>query len=174
MSNLFFLTGHMCYMQKIDDSESESEEDGIHSDDENSTDDDEPDNSKSISISKEEIVQKYVFFDFETMQDREKSENQYGKIFEHVPNVCIAHIVCEDCCDEDLTECFRCGVRIKTFIGKQCLNDFCQFLFGKDMKNVIAVAHNAKGFDGQFILQFLMENEIVPKIISKGKILTFC
>jgi len=38
------------------------------------------------------------------------------------------------------------------------------------MKNTIAIAHNAKGFDSHFIMQYLLETGIrEPKVIARGK-----
>lgn len=39
----------------------------------------------------------------------------------------------------------------------------------KENKNAVAIAHNAKGYDGQFILQYYQRQGIKPKqIIARG------
>ena len=38
------------------------------------------------------------------------------------------------------------------------------------MKNVIAIAHNAQGFDSQFIIKFLCSQGIKPQVIMRGNL----
>lgn len=152
--------GHQCFMQPIkdisclDETFSDVEDTNVE--------------GKATSTDKEEKVYKFIFFDFETTQDKVQSVLKLGPILEHVPNVCIVHIVCDDCRHRELGHCGRCGENRQHFIGPNCLEQFCEFLFDDKMKNVIAIAHNAKGFDGQFILQYLFKQGIAPKVIFSG------
>ena len=54
------------------------------------------------------------------------------------------------------------------FEGYRALDEFCQFLFDKKHEGYIAVAHNMKGFDGQFVLQWLLQQGQTPDVILNG------
>jgi len=119
---------------------------------------------------KQEIVQRFVFFDFETTQEKVIKETAIGEHFEHIPNVCVVRVVCDDCRNRDFdAQCGRCGEHKRTFTGDNCVNDFCQFLFCKNMRNTTAIAHNARGFDSHFILQYLYKQGIAPTVITNGE-----
>jgi len=82
-----------------------------------------------------DIVQRFVFFDLETTQEKVIKETELGPELEHVPNVAVAMITCDDCRKRDFDfPCSRCGEHKKIFTGETCLNDFCRFLFNKNMK----------------------------------------
>ncbi|KAJ8048352.1 hypothetical protein HOLleu_00630 [Holothuria leucospilota] len=99
----------------------------------------------------------YVFYGFETIQETGT----------HVPNLCVAQLVCEDCIDEPFeSSCDFCKEKQVIFKGTNTLNesgDWC-------MKQRIAtfIAHNFKGFDRYFILEYLYKLEYIPKIIKQG------
>jgi hypothetical protein len=49
------------------------------------------------------------------------------------------------------------------------LDSFCEWIFSKLNKDTIAIAHNSKAYDGQFILEYCHRQGIKPKqIISRG------
>lgn len=54
------------------------------------------------------------------------------------------------------------------FKGYDALDKFCSFLFAKKHKGYTILAHNLKGFDGQFILRWLLEKGHDPKVIPQG------
>lgn len=54
------------------------------------------------------------------------------------------------------------------FKGYKACEEFCSFLFTPRHKNYTAIAHNLKGFDGQFILSWLLKQGVKPKIIPNG------
>jgi len=120
---------------------------------------------------KEEIVQRFLFFDFETTQEKVVKETKFGPELEHIPNVCVAMTTCDDCRHRDFeSTCGRCGKHEYVFSGENCRDDFCKWLFSRKMKNTTAIAHNARGFDAQFILQYLYKEGIKPnKILTNGK-----
>lgn len=78
--------------------------------------------------------------------------------------------VCEKCCDQSFNDpCSNCKEKHKTFSGVICVDQFCQWLFSKQNKGAIAIAHNAKGYDGQFILQYCHKVGLKPQhIIQRG------
>src|SRR5437867_4626276 len=144
---------------------------GVESEkDDNDDDNDASSKATEVKDGKEKVPPMFVFFDFETMQDKICSKTtELGEIFTHEPNLCVAHIVCDMCKNkEKLGECARCGENHQIFRGPSCLDDFCNFLFGLGYKNVIAIAHNAKGFDSQFLMQYLFRQGIKPEIINRG------
>ena len=106
----------------------------------------------------------FVFYDFECRQDKG----------EHSPNYCIAHRACDLCIHKDLAfQCPTCsahpGGREICFEGENTLSDFCTWLFSKEHKGVTAIAHNFKGYDGQFILRHLVKTGTKqPEVIMNG------
>jgi len=126
---------------------------------------------RSIPLDKEEIVNRFVFFDFETTQTDCIADSKLGPVFEHRPNLCVVRVICDDCRNRDFEGvCGRCGIPEHVFEGENCVNDFCRFLFNKHMRNTIAIAHNAKGFDSHFIMQYLSENGIPLEVIARGNV----
>ncbi|KAJ8019010.1 putative DNA polymerase [Holothuria leucospilota] len=111
-----------------------------------------------------EVPHKYIFFDFETIQESGV----------HVPNLCVVQMVCDTCIlDPFESECLVCKEKQVIFRGPNTKRDFCEWLLAPDRHNATCVAHNLKGFDGYFILQHLYDNGVVPKIITNGaKVMT--
>ena len=164
----------MCYIQilKGEDS-SEIEDTNEGSEDDSSCS--ENNQSKSIAIKKpnSSIKYRYIFFDFETMQDDIHKEEENFLEYRHTPNLCVAHVLCEDCKTIDINDnpdyiCKLYGNRNKVFKGESCVNEFCSYLYSPKMKNIIAIAHNAQAFDSQFIIKFLCSQGIRPQVIMKG------
>lgn len=91
---------------------------------------------------------KYLFFDFECMQDTGI----------HVPNLVVAQ-------DENGQE--------SVFSGPDARDKFCDWLFSEDLRGTVCIAHNLKGYDAYFILQYLYENKVKPDLIMNGaKVMT--
>jgi len=114
----------------------------------------------------------FIFFDFETQQDQQIGENQHGPTFKHVPNFCVAYRLCDDCKDKKLGHCNNCGQNRHVFKGANCLDQFGYWLFSTDNRGATALAHNARGFDSQFLLEYLhKQGTVKPKVVTRGK---FC
>ena len=89
-----------------------------------------------------------MFFDYECRQESGV----------HEPNLCIVH---NEMGDEWV------------FSGEDMNSDFCKWLFVKEHKNHIFVAHNFQGYDGYFIQNFLNKNGVKYEVIMTGaKIVT--
>lgn len=86
---------------------------------------------------------KILYFDFETDQSSD----------EHIVNFAVAQYY-------DGSE--------QIFEGYTALDTFCRFLFSEKNKGYTAIAHNMKGFDGQFILQWLLGQGQTPDVIPNG------
>ena len=84
-----------------------------------------------------------LFFDFEATQE-------HGI---HQPNLCVVH-------DEEK--------EVALFQGKDTVKDFCEWLFTKQHKGCVVVAHNFQGYDGYFIDDYLVQNAIKYDIIYRG------
>lgn len=84
-----------------------------------------------------------LFFDFETDQ----STN------EHIINFAMAM--------------YKNGEEV-IFKGYDACEKFCKFLFTDKHKGYTAIAHNMRGFDGQFILAYLLKQGLKPQIIPNG------
>jgi len=133
--------GHVCYMKPID---------------------------PAAKIKRKPV---FIFYDIETRQDEQMGDNKYGKIYRHVPTCCIAHKVCETCRNDNDTnnDCAKCGKRRFVFTGDNTLVDFCHWLFSPENRGATAMAHNAKGFDSQFLVQYLQEyGTTAPSVVTKG------
>ncbi|CAD6239806.1 GSCOCG00012572001-RA-CDS [Cotesia congregata] len=112
---------------------------------------------------------KFVYYDFETRQDDKFHGSEKMNI--HVPNLCVAQQVCNVCCDIDDLElsttrpwCNNCGVCETIFHGEDCVEKFVDYVLEiskpKTCKKVVCIAHNAKGFDAQFILTELFNRQL--------------
>ena len=116
----------------------------------------------------------------------------------NAPNLVVATTVCEMCIDDitflkeskgehcgtrcnhcnkfDMKEnCYKrtpcpdtCGFREIVFSGENTAHDFGKWLFSQNHKYFTAIAHNAKGYDNYFILEYLIDNSIRPEIIYNG------
>lgn len=105
---------------------------------------------------------KYIDFDFETTTD----DNG-----EHIPNFVVAFKSCETCGDVPTLEkqtCDQCGSRVAKFMGLNTKTQFCKWLFHKRHKNYTLRSHNGSGFDNSFLLQYLIQESIIPQIIYNG------
>ena len=97
--------------------------------------------------------------------------NVHGSVFKHIPNlICVALRVCEDCYLNTEDVCKQCGVREHVFRGDDTIDKFCEWLFGvdEDHKVVIAIAHNARSYDTQFIFvsRYLQPQRIEERVLS--------
>ena len=90
-----------------------------------------------------EVDQKYLFFDFECIQETGI----------HVPNLIIVH-------DDEGNEVM--------FKGPNTRDEFCDWLFTEENEGAICIAHNLKAYDGYFILQYLYDQTILPELILNG------
>ena len=140
-----------------------------------------------------DISQKYIFFDFESTQQVEDDGITY-----HTPNYVCVQKVCGSCIDSEVTadsKCPYCGLRCPacnkrskehpdqyefepcqgkcghnqfTFSGETTQDQFCQWLVSPENKGYTVLAHNLKGYDGYFILDYLFQNGMSPAVIYKG------
>ncbi len=98
-------------------------------------------------------------------------------MYGHDANLCVAVKTCNSCKEnvttamagrQDLGSCEFCGQNEQNFKGADCREKFCKWLFSEANRGSTALAHNSKGYDSQFILQYLIKETLVPKVISKG------
>jgi hypothetical protein len=85
-------------------------------------------------------TEKYLFFDYEAMQETGK----------HIANLVISH---------DFSG------NVNSFKTNE---DFCKWLISRDHKGYTAIAHYSKGYDSYFILKYCVENGIKPFCIYNG------
>ncbi|XP_018368310.1 PREDICTED: probable DNA polymerase [Trachymyrmex cornetzi] len=103
-----------------------------------------------------------------------RDSTRLTKVKIHVPTLCVADQICETCAEIDdmSVRCRWCGVR--EFIFRD--NPVKQFVelvtrTTKCFKKIICIAHNAKAFDAQFILKYLVEESEIteePRVILNG------
>ena len=61
------------------------------------------------------------------------------------------------------------GLREFIFEGIDTLPQFCNWILGDENKGVICIAHNFGGYDGQFILHYILEyGTVKPEVIMNG------
>ena len=110
----------------------------------------------------------------------------------HRPNYVVAQSVCKYCIDSEVTaesKCYHCGPRCEEctkpkdgedaegpcpdtcgfrqviFEGDDTTQKFCQWLFSEEHKHFKVIAHNCKGYDGYFLLEYLIDNSMRPNMI---------
>ncbi|XP_061196432.1 uncharacterized protein LOC133204707 [Saccostrea echinata] len=119
-----------------------------------------------------ETLQFYIYFDFECTQETGI----------HVPNLCVAHRVCQHCghlpIEDPCPHCRHMGPRQHVFRGPETLRQFMDWLLQPTTGNknsallhdeAIIIAHNFKGYDGQFILNYLVHTACLkPTVIMNG------
>ncbi|XP_067205336.1 uncharacterized protein [Linepithema humile] len=129
------------------------------------------DQNEDEHVSKTENRSAFVFYDFETRQDETLRGTANVKI--HVPTLCVAQQICESYAEiEDMSvRCRWCGIREFTF-RHDPVKEFVNFATRPTtyLKKIICIAHNAKSFDAQFILRYLVESGIStePRVILSG------
>jgi len=123
-------------------------------------------------LSKEEKFDKsFIFYDFEACQESELPPDKNGRVFLHEPICCVVQKVCDKCAANwtPTSKCDACKDHQLIFEGDNCLADFCKWLFGSpENYNCIAIGHNMKGYDGQFILAYLESQAVVPDVTMRG------
>ena len=90
--------------------------------------------------------EKLIFFDFETEQSTGEHKVNYA-VAQYTDGTTFKF---EN--DNSSDACFK----------------FCSFLVSDRHRNHTAIAHNMKGFDGQFILGWLLQQGVTPDIIPNG------
>ncbi|XP_070171144.1 uncharacterized protein, partial [Polyergus mexicanus] len=126
--------------------------------------------AEEVNESKKNLVA-FIFYDFETRQDETLEGTMNVK--KHVPTLCVAQQICEACAQENdmSVRCRWCGIREFIF-RHDPVKQFVEFATRrtKRFNQIICIAHNAKAFDAQFILQYIVENRnyLEPKIILSG------
>ena len=127
---------------------------------------------------------KYVFFDFEAIQETGT----------HEPNMVVAHTCCSACidlplhmdskcqvCGQRCTDCNQtsegeyarmpcdgCALRGVVFRGERTEEEFGRWLFQDVHKGFTAIAHNMAGYDGYFLLDYLVRNGVKHSVIFTG------
>ena len=133
---------------------------------------------KRVKPLEDDVSPTFIFFDLEAQQSKEYKEVGTGPMFLHEPNLCIAYKFCDLCKEAVLDRqvfdsCEVCGPNRHTFDGPDTMAKFGEWLYKKNKggkKNpVIAIAHNARGYDAQFLINYLAERGYRPNIVPKGR-----
>lgn len=113
---------------------------------------------KYVSVSNHNCYQRHekekkanrvmIFFDFETVQESG----------EHIPNLVVARRY--DMSKGSYREIIFRGDDVRTLFGS--------WLFSAENKGAVVMAHNMKGFDGVFLLNYLVKNNVVHEVIYNG------
>ncbi|XP_046428514.1 uncharacterized protein LOC124183710 [Neodiprion fabricii] len=117
----------------------------------------------------------FIFYDFETQQCETVDGDATTNI--HVPNLCVAQQVCTQCIhDPDISNgCSACGLVREFVFRREPVKELVDFATRpvQDFARIVCIAHNAKGFDAQFILRHMVERDGNPPqvILSGSKII---
>ena len=116
----------------------------------------------------------FVFFDLETRQDTPLGE--LINTFLHTPNLCVIQVCCNECkfINDMSVNCKYCGKREYVWRGEKCLDKLFKYLFDKQntkFSSYVAIAHNSKAFDSQFILKKLVDSDKykTPELVVNGR-----
>ncbi|MCP4051778.1 MAG: hypothetical protein GY739_01730 [Mesoflavibacter sp.] len=133
---------HCCFMQPIDDKKKEK--------------------------LREQSIKGFVFYDFESRQERPDDDNNEARV--HEPNYLVAQTVCDKCEENWKADgwCSNCGDHEIVFEGDDCVENFCNWLFTDHFKGFVAMAHYAKSYDNQFILAYLLKRGTKVDNINRG------
>lgn len=113
----------------------------------------------------------FIFFDFETRQERQVNGDPEAKL--HEPNLCVFIQCCDKCMDQELdivNKCDKCGER-KQIEKDNTVQSFLDHVLNirNKFNNVICISHNGQAFDTQFILKYIMEKtHIKSNLIMRG------
>ena len=110
----------------------------------------------------------YVFYDFETTQNTRYSET--AKV--HVPNLVYIQQFCSRCVgvDDSAQDCERCGIRKHSFWEDPVCNLLTYLCEPRPwIRQIIAIAHNAKAFDLHFILSRAVLLKWRPELVMSGQ-----
>ena len=106
----------------------------------------------------------FVYYDFQTTQDTKFSHSAT----EQIPNLVCLQQFCARCeIQPDISgDCERCGKRRHSFYDEP-VGDLLSYLCAPRTwcENVVAIAHIAKGFDAQFILNRTIFLKWQPRLI---------
>ncbi|KAG8231307.1 hypothetical protein J437_LFUL006963 [Ladona fulva] len=112
----------------------------------------------------------YAFYDIECRQDDEFPST--STMFAHTPNFIVSNTCCDTCISENTEICNGCGVKERVFSTDNPVREFIQHiesLGNKNYRYITCIAHNAKGYDGNFILRSILENtDWKPEVIMSG------
>ena len=121
---------------------------------------------KNVQSSSDGVL--YVFYDIETTQNTQYSETAQ----EHVPNLLCLQQFCSSCegVDDSGRECERCGIRQHAF-WEDPVGDLLTYLFEQRpwVRQIIAIALNAKAFDLHFILRRGVLLKWRPELVMSGQ-----
>ena len=138
------ICGRMCLTCKVIINENDTHKCYIQKPKKNNDKGEEDDNEDDDNDGEESRYSELLFFDYECTQEDDGI---------HKPNLCIIH---NEAGDEWIFE------------GKNTNEDFCNWLFTKEHRGCIVVAHNFQGYDGYFIQNFLNKNGVKYDIILRG------
>jgi hypothetical protein len=103
-------------------------------------------------------IKKVVYFDFET-------EATSGV---HIPIFCHLRWIFQK--SDEIVEKGEKSFGVSTNVS----SEVCKFLFSNFFKGSTIIAHNAKGFDGCFLMQYLIQNNLKPSnVVLDGTKITY-
>ena len=108
-----------------------------------------------VTTYEEQTEVRYLFFDVETMPLEEV----------HEVNLVVAHKVCSQCLHDETIACDVCQDRRRVFHSRDA---FCQWLFRPEHRGFTVMAHNFKGYDSYFLLEYMCARGERPEVTFRG------
>jgi hypothetical protein len=116
-------------------------------------------------------IPSFIYFDTETTQELVVGEDRHGEIRKHVVNCVCYEKVCDLCYEkEEQSQCKNCKQpRRGEWVGEDAFDRFCEWLISEKNEGSYILAHNARGFDGQFLLNWMQQNAFPPdNVLMRG------
>ena len=116
-------------------------------------------NSVKKMITDSVIKQRYIIWDAETDTSS----------LVHKPNLIVVNVL-----EADMFNSYdRSLINSLTFTGYNCCDEFCNWLFSKEIANSVVIAHNGSGYDYKFVLKWCISKSLRPNTyICQGSHIT--
>ncbi len=145
------LDTHLCYMQL--------REKGVPLGElpEPETEENETTSKRARKTEQDAGPHKFIFWDTETQQEGDGV---------HRPNLFVAQLTCEFCIDAQQADAYLQCKQHQGAFSCTTTKEFGRFIMSQ--RNATFVAHNFKGYDSQFVLDYCRSNGVTPEVIMNG------
>jgi hypothetical protein len=166
------LDSHLCYMQPKDKAsvdvglvmlDEADEMDDLQEEPQDAANGPPAKRARQAKTPKATGPHKFIYWDTEARQD------DAGGL--HVPNLFVAQVTCEICIDQPNNAYKQCKMHPDSDVVFRTTDEFGRFVMAQ--RNATFVAHNFKGYDSQFVLDFCRSNGVTPEVIMNGSKCTY-
>ena len=93
-------------------------------------------------------------------------------VYEHMPNLCVAHEICGLCLDKDITDtrvCDFCCENERIFTNPSTTDDFCRWIFSEVNTGCTPICHNLKAYDSYPIQSTYIKTPFYLRLFRQGR-----